>query len=337
MQKRETVVLGGSAGGLEALTHLVQNLRSDFAASMFIVLHTSPHSPSMLAHILSKHSRVRVEPAAHKKPIQRNCIYTAIPDRHLMIDDAYMYTPAGPKENRVRPAIDPLFRSAAVSQTSCVTGIILTGMLDDGTSGLMAIKQCGGLAIVQDPRDARYPDMCRSALKHVKVDHVVALADMAAILNEAMKPCTAEEIEIPSALLEEVRFSLGEEKEMIDKDRTGALVPLTCPECGGPIWETDDEVFRRFRCYTGHNFTARALLAEIDEETEKSLWTSLQMLKGRTRMLERMADTEKKNNRLRSEKLFRKDAADSQKHAERVNRLLLSLRPSDKDSREHQV
>ena len=90
-------------------------------------------------------------PAAHKKPIQRNCIYTAIPDRHLMIDNAYMYTPAGPKENRVRPAIAPLFRSAAVSQTSCVTGIILTGMLDDGTSGLMAIKQCGGLAIVQDP------------------------------------------------------------------------------------------------------------------------------------------------------------------------------------------
>jgi len=178
----EIIVVGASAGGVEALMQLVREFPADLPASVFIVLHIPAQSPSLLAGILSRAGLMKaVHPVDYQK-IEHGCIYVAPPDHHLLIENGFMRVVRGPQEKRHRPAIDPLFRSAAVAYGSQVVGVVLTGALDDGTAGLLAVKQRGGVAIVQDPREARYPDMPKSALAHVNVDYCLPIAQIGQVL-----------------------------------------------------------------------------------------------------------------------------------------------------------
>src|SRR3954467_4965236 len=182
MPKRDIVVIGASTGGVEALQALVQLLPADFPAAIFVVMHTGPGS--ILPEILSRAGKIRAVRAEDKMSYERNRIYVAPPDRHLLINDGVMQLDAGPRENGSRPSIDPLFRSAARTHRERVAGVILTGTLDDGAAGLYAVKARGGLAIVQDPAEAASPEMPVNAMRHMKVDHCLPLAEIAPLLSK---------------------------------------------------------------------------------------------------------------------------------------------------------
>ena len=180
----DIIVVGASAGGVEALISIVGGVPSDLPAALFVVLHMRPGTPSGLPDLLSRSGKLRASPAEHLQPIQHGHIYVAPPDRHLVIVSGSVHVTAGPRENGHRPAIDPLFRTAARSYGRRVVGVVLSGVLDDGTAGLAAVKQHGGLAIVQDPDDALFPSMPRSAMDHVAVDHVLPAKEIGALLAE---------------------------------------------------------------------------------------------------------------------------------------------------------
>ena len=182
MFRNDIVVIGASAGGLEGLAQLVHNLPADLPAAIFVVVHLSAKYPSWLPHILQKFGNLPAVHAVDGAPIEFGRIYVAPPDRHLLVKPEYMRVVLGPKENRFRPAIDPLFRTAAVAYGKRVVGIVLSGALNDGTAGLFEIKEQGGVAIVQEPLEAIFPSMPQSAIQHVAVDHILPVADIARVL-----------------------------------------------------------------------------------------------------------------------------------------------------------
>ncbi len=325
MANRDIVVVGASAGGLETLTELVAALPADLPASVFIVQHTAPHPPSMLAEVLDRHSTLPTETAGDRQPIQKGHIYIAPSDYHLLVDRSYTYITRGPRENRTRPAIDPLFRSAAVVHGPHVIGVILSGTLDDGTSGLVAVKRCGGVAVVQDPADAAYPDMPQNALDVVQVDHCVAISEMGGLLVEL----TAQEPGSPSPppieLLGEVEIARSASGGSERLNELGDLAPFTCAECGGPLWKIHDRDVTRFRCREGHAYTAKTLAAEQSVATERSLWVAVQTLDERTRMLERLAREDRTKGRQNSANTFLARAAESKEHADQLRNLLLTI------------
>jgi two-component system, chemotaxis family, protein-glutamate methylesterase/glutaminase len=249
-QGRDVIVVGASAGGLDALRQLLAALPADLPASLFIVLHTADHEPGMLARVLASASALPVATAEEGQRFARAHAYVAPPDRHLLIGRDHLHVRRGPRENGSRPAIDPLFRSAAVSCTTRVIGVLLTGLLNDGASGMQAIKRCGGLSVVQDPRDAAYPEMPRSTLRYAPIDHVLPLEEIAGVLA-----ARAREPRLPSAAVpEEIRAEAliaAQEVRHMEPSGTGIVTPITCPECHGAMHEIKDGELVRYRCHTG--------------------------------------------------------------------------------------
>ena len=183
MVGHDIVVIGGSAGGVEALRRICEGLPADFPAAVFVVIHISPNSRSIMPDLLSRAGRLPARHPTDEEPIHRGTIYVAPPDMHMLLRPGYVMLRRGPQENRTRPAIDPLFRSAAVAYGSRVIGVVLSGLLDDGCAGLLAIKSCGGISVVQEPNDAMWPEMPRNALAHDRVDHCVPAAELPALLK----------------------------------------------------------------------------------------------------------------------------------------------------------
>src|SRR6478735_7471049 len=183
MASHDIVVIGGSAGGIEALKRICEGLPSDFPAAVFVVVHISPSSRSIMPDLLSRAGKLPARHPRNDEPINRGVIYVAPPDVHMLLRPGHVILRRGPQENRTRPAIDPLFRSAAVAYGSRVIGVLLSGLLDDGCAGLIAIKSCGGLCVVQEPNDAMWSEMPRNALAHANVDHCVPVADMPDLLS----------------------------------------------------------------------------------------------------------------------------------------------------------
>ena len=291
MSGHEIIVVGASAGGVEALIQVVREFPVSLPASVFIVLHIPTHSPSMLAEILSRASFMKAVQPVDNQQIERGRIYVASPDHHLLIENGFMRVVRGPKENRHRPAIDPLFRSAAVAYGSQVVGVVLTGSLDDGTAGLLAIKQRGGVAVVQDPGDALYPDMPKSALAHVNVDYCLPLAQIGLTLAQLAREEIVQE-NIPSAsedMKREVRIAEMETNPLSEHEQIGSPSAYSCPECGGVLWETHDGELTRFRCRTGHAFSPDSALAEQSEKIEQALWVALKTLDENASLSRRMA------------------------------------------------
>jgi two-component system, chemotaxis family, protein-glutamate methylesterase/glutaminase len=272
---QDIIVIGASAGGVEALRTLVAGLPADLPAAIFVVLHIGNKS-SILPEILTKAGPL---PAVHPRsetPIVKGTIYVAPPDRHLLIEPGRVCVSPGPKENRSRPAVNPLFRSAAAAYGSRVTGVILTGALDDGTAGLAEIKRSGGIAVVQDPKTAYNPSMPGNAVAHVDVDHIVPLAEIPALLS--ILACTGR-------LANETK---GEamQKEPLRKHFSG----LTCPECRGPLKEERQGRIVEYRCRVGHAYAPLALVEEHREAVERTLWSTLVALKEAADIAERMTD-----------------------------------------------
>ncbi|WP_322745225.1 chemotaxis protein CheB [Nostoc sp. LEGE 12447] len=255
MLEHNIIVIGTSAGGVEALTYLVKNLPPDLNAAVIIVLHVSSHGTSVLPKILSRASNLPVSHAQDGEAIVHGWIYVAPPDYHLLVERGYLRLTRGPKENRCRPAIDPLFRSAARAYGQRVIAVLLTGVLDDGTAGLMAVKMRRGVAIVQNPDNALYAAMPRNAIENVEdIDHIVPLSDIPSILVALVNIAMEIEPENPIPSKMEFETEIAQlNLEAIENESTRPGKPSTfgCPECGGILWEVEERNLLRFRCRTG--------------------------------------------------------------------------------------
>src|SRR5262245_34861077 len=275
MPVRDIVVIGTSAGGIAALQTVFAGLPRDLPAAVFVVIHMSPDTPSVLPRLLERAGPLPVHAAVDGEPVRGGNVYVASPDHHLLIEDGRVRVARGPKENRHRPSVDPLFRSAAVSYGRRVIGVVMTGALDDGTAGLRTIKQRGGLALVQDPAEADFPSMPRSAIENVAVDRVLPLREIPVALAElAGKP--VDGTAPPDAAAETEALMATGEPESTDK--LGKPSAFGCPECGGVLWEIDDAQLLRFRCRVGHAYSADSLVVEQTEGVEDALWAALRAL-----------------------------------------------------------
>ena len=328
----DIIVVGASAGGVEALQRLVRDLPSDLAAAVFIVLHTAPEGPGLLPTILSMAGPLPVSHPRDGEAIQLGQIYVAPPNFHLLLEPGFIRVSRGPKENLHRPAIDPLFRAAARYYGRRVIGVVLTGMLDDGTSGLMSIKQRGGLAVVQEPHDALYPDMPSSALRRVKdVDYSVPLAELghllATLAHEAPEaPLVIEQgaNDLGERLKIEDEFALSEIPPVELMDKLGKPATIACPDCHGTLWEVNEDSLLRFRCRVGHAYTASSLLAQHAESLETALWVALRTLEESASLNRRLADRAKNDNQLLSAASFMENAVQTEQQAEVIRKVLIS-------------
>lgn len=328
MTGHDIVVIGASAGGVEALVKFVRELPVRLPAAIFVVLHIPPQSPSMLPTILSRAGHLpAIHPDDHAS-IERGHIYIAPPDHHILLEQGHIRIVRGPKENRHRPAIDVLFRSAAASYGPRVTGVVLTGALDDGTAGLLAIKRCGGIAVVQDPSEAPYPEMPKSALAHVAVDYTLPLAPLAhqvvhlvaMEVDETMEHSALKDMQTELAL---TKMELRHEK---DDERVGMPSQYSCPECGGVLWEIQDDALVRFRCRVGHAFSLDSMMAEQSEAVEEAMWTALKVLEEQASISHRMAERARQTGRAWMAQRFEERQQEAEK---RVNLLVVALQKSE--------
>ncbi|MBO0951681.1 chemotaxis protein CheB [Fibrella forsythiae] len=310
MSKHDIVVVGSSAGGVYALQELIGGLPADFSGSIFIVQHVSPFAPSMLPEILTRCGKLEARHPYDGEIIRPGQIYIAPPDHHLLVERDSTEWPAsennnvpaigrilvrkGPKENRFRPSIDALFRSAAYSYGAHVIGVVLTGLLNDGTSGMWTIKRLGGIGIVQRPDDAMYASMPESVLEYVEVDHVLPLADIAPLLTQLTRETVSDtgshrhhNVPDPTAvnnelnrIKTEVDVAAATQATPFDQGilSMGTLTPLTCPECSGVLVSFQEGHLIRYRCHTGHSYTASTLLVDITKSIEETMWQSVRGL-----------------------------------------------------------
>ena len=326
MNNHHVIAIGTSAGGITALKTLISQLPHNLNASIHIVQHLSGEAASNLPALLNKVSKLRVAFAQDREAIEVGRIYLAPPDFHLMLESDRVRVIKGPRENRMRPAIDPLFRSAAVNYRSYATGIILTGMLDDGTAGLQAIKACGGITIAQKPEDAEYSSMPESAIANVEVDYIVPLQNIAEILRKRVRQTPAIITEVPADLLLEMPISENAITSPQTMAKIGQPVAHSCPSCGGPLWQIDNDKTLRYRCHVGHAFTGLSLVEEQNETTEKALWVALRTLEERSRLLKSMSDryAQKGSNSLAEIHIER--ANEAAEHAVLIRNLIRDLR-----------
>src|SRR5215813_4889640 len=290
----DIVVIGASAGGIEALSCVFKGLPGKFPAAIFVVLHIAPHSPGYLPDILARAGPLPAEHARDRKPFRHGRVYVARPDHHLMLEpDGHMRATRGAKENHARPAVDPLFRSAALAFGPRVIGVVLSGGLDDGTAGLRGIKMCGGTAVVQDPADAVVSSMPATALRHVSIDYCRPADQigplLAGLVTRPVPQHIVPEADMRKQLELEVDIAKGGDRSA-EVTRIGQPSMFTCPECHGTLMRMRGERPSRFRCHTGHAFTADSLLAELTEATEESIWNAIRSLQESSMLMTHLAD-----------------------------------------------
>jgi two-component system chemotaxis response regulator CheB len=325
---RDIVVIGASAGGVEALQRLTAGLRPDLRAAIFVVMHVTAEGTSALPAILQRSGPMPARHAINGESMSDGRIYVAPPDFHLILRDGLVRVVHGPRENRSRPAVDPLFRSAALSYGPRVIGVVLSGALDDGTAGLYAIKARGGVAIVQDPHDALVSGMPRSALEYVTVDHVLPAADIGSLLNDVTRESVADRMAPPPRrLADEFDMATLEPGTMEDDDKYAAQPsPFTCPECNGTLWELVDGDLARYRCRVGHSYSAESMAEEQGQSSERTLWAALRSLEERAALGRRLSQNAGARGHEHVAHRFDERAAEAEAHALTVRRLLLAER-----------
>jgi two-component system, chemotaxis family, protein-glutamate methylesterase/glutaminase len=294
MAGKDIVVVGASAGGMEALQKLVSRLPRDFPGSVFIVWHLAPGARSMLPQILSKAGPLPAVNPQDGDRIEPGRIYVAPNDHHMLIEHGTIRIARGPKENRFRPAIDPLFRSASYIYGPRVIGVVLTGALDDGTAGLWTIKLRGGTAIVQEPSDAQVRAMPLNALDNVAVDYKMPALEIGELLGRLVHEPAGPAPRVPTGEDEKTKRELhiAKESNALEEGslRLGEMSPFTCPECHGVFTMLREGKVLRFRCHTGHAFSADTLLAANGEELEARLWDAVRASDEAVLLLNRLGE-----------------------------------------------
>jgi two-component system chemotaxis response regulator CheB len=280
------IVIGGSAGGFKALLDFAQALPRDLSAAIFVVLHVAPESniAFIVQHVQQRtHYKCRI--ATRGESVKSGRIYFAVPGMHLMISKNRIVYGNGPEENNFKPSIDVLFRSAAVNFREQVTGIILSGLLDDGVAGMSAVQKCGGVCIVQDPVEAEFPQLPAAVLHNLEPDYTLAVGEMPNVLVKIAKDKPALVTVVPEEISRESSIA---EYMMTDIDETrklGTQSLFTCPDCGGTLFHIHDDKINRYRCFTGHAYSEHTLLKEQNENIQASLWVSLRLMEERKKLL----------------------------------------------------
>ena len=278
MAKRDIVVIGASAGGVEALSALVSLFPPGLPAAVFVVQHIRPTLPSLLPLVLRRHSALSVKHAEDGERFHPGVIYIAPPDRHLLIQGDTLSVARGPKENLHRPSIDALFRSAAYSHGPRVISVILTGNLDDGSAGNWAVKRFGGMTIVQDPGEATFPDMPHNAIRNGKIDYVEPLTKIPALLDRLVREDVADNVRDRPVKREEIRIWESDMQGNPDAEELGRPSIYTCPSCSGTLWEFKEGNLTRYRCRTGHAYSIESMMADQAEALERALWIAIRTL-----------------------------------------------------------
>jgi two-component system chemotaxis response regulator CheB len=323
MAKRDIVVVGGSAGSGAALKQLMRGLPKEFPGSLFITTHVPSTHPSYLAEMLAQSSGIPVLRAVDGQPVEPGCAYVASPDRHLLVIDSTVRLGGGPRENMSRPAIDPMFRSAALSYGSRVVGVVLSGLLNDGASGLSAVKQVGGTAVVQHPLDAVEAEMPRAALEVVQADHVARADELAEVLSDLARSDAGPEIPASDSLLFEVEIAAGGRVGSEALRRHAEPSALTCPDCSGVLNEMRGEQPLRYRCQIGHAYTAEELAAKHDL-VDEAVRVAMRIMEERVELVERMARDARETGRTAIAELYEQRSVEYRRYASTLREAALT-------------
>jgi two-component system chemotaxis response regulator CheB len=321
--KHDIIVMGASAGGVEALSRVVSDLPRDLRASVMVVLHVS-RGKSLLPEILTRVGRLRAIHPEDGQVLEYSRIYVAPPDHHLIVEPGRARVVHTASENGVRPAVDPLFRSAARSYGGRVIAVLLTGSLDDGTAGIAAVKAAGGITIVQDPEEAFAPGMPRSAIASGAVDHILAIRDIPVLLSalvDELAPSRLAGVDHPH--LRRMEPDLGEAPLAVHNgDRPGKPSVFTCPECHGTLWEADEGGLLRFRCRVGHIYSPETMLAAQTDEVDRALWTALRTLEERAALAHKLAERARDRQYPLVDRAFTQRANETEREADHIRQLL---------------
>ena len=309
----DIIVIGASAGGLKALSAVLGPLPANLEAAIFVVQHLAADRKSYLPQLLGDVTDLPVTSPRDGEVFRRGHIYVAAPDHHLLLAAERVRAVRGPKENRFRPSVDTLFRSAARCYGPRVIGLVLTGYLDDGTVGLQTIKKRGGIAIVQDPLEAEYPSMPTTALRYLKVDHVVRTADAGSLLVRLVEEPHADEGDFPTTTALEIESEIAEQnmntKQFLESvERIGTRTPYTCPECNGSIWEIGENEPLKLRCHVGHSFTGESFSAEQNRNMETALWTAIRVMEEKITFSRKLAQRRERQQRHAAAEAYENEA-----------------------------
>lgn len=288
MARREIIAIGGSAGSIEVIRLICRTLPADLQASVLIAVHVGTGNPNLLAAILDSGGPLPARTAVEGEPLRGGRIYVAPADRHLVIDGRRVRLGRGPRENMARPAIDPLFRSAGVNFGARAVGVLLSGMLNDGASGLADLKRCGGVTVVQSPLDAVESEMPRTALLVSDVDYRAPASDLADLINRLAQEEPGSDFAPPASIALEVEIAMGRPSDSPTIASIADPVPLACPGCGGTLSQIKRSPLR-FRCQVGHGYTAEALAHEQEDSVDEAFRIALRIIGERAVLMETMA------------------------------------------------
>lgn len=355
MSTRDIIVIGASAGGIEALSTIVRQLPADLPAALFVVVHFPGNATSVLPQILERAGRLPALHPSHGARIEPGRIYVAPPNYHLLLAEGHVHLWRGPKENGTRPAVDPLFRSAARTYGPRVVGVVLTGNLDDGSAGLAAIHRGGGVALVQDPSDASHPSMPTSALEAVPAAQRAPLGEIAHLLGQLVRstvvagehpmngtddplPLPPGNAPVPAAHSNPAppapapnppHPEVNAPYEAPDAhpppgggEFTEGATGFSCPECHGSLWEAYEGDVLQFRCRVGHLFSAETLLSEQSGMVEAALWSALNALEEQADLARRIARRMRARGSHQLEKRYQERSRETLQQAALIRRIL---------------
>ncbi|SFP21192.1 two-component system, chemotaxis family, response regulator CheB [Geodermatophilus dictyosporus] len=323
MARRDLVVVGASAGGIEALRTLLGSLPPDFSAAVLVVLHIPATGRSALPEILARSTPLLVRRAVNGAPLEPGTVTVAVPDHHLMVVGDRLLLSRGPRENGHRPAVDVLFRTAARTAGPRVVAVVLSGALDDGTAGMIAVRERGGVGVAQDPEDAIYPSMPTHAIEVASVDHVAPAAKMGSLLEELVGEDVSVDAPEASELMDvEAAMAEFDAAALNDDDRPGTPSGFGCPSCHGALFAITEGGMERFRCRVGHAWSPEALAAEQAEALEGALWMALRGLEERAALSLRMGERAQQRGHAHTASSFRQRHDEAQAAALLIRRLL---------------
>ena len=326
------IAIGTSAGGFFALADLISQLNDDMDAAFFVVMNLSNQGiGDYLVNQMQKYTSLFCVEVDEPITIMRGTIYFAQPNKHLIIKNNKVKLGCGPQENCWRPSIDVLFRSGAVSFDGHTIGIILTGLPDDGASGMEAIKICGGTCIVQDPNEAEYPDMPLSVLKEMEVDYCVPLAEMGAVISDVIDNKKVIKTIIPEYLVQEVKISeegVGSIKEMAELGKSSTL---SCPDCGGVLFELNNGSITRYKCHTGHSYSINDLLEKQNQSLESTLWIAMRTIEEKKKLLSQLSEKDVSRGYSRTASNYSEKINELDKHIDNLKTVLFANQDEAKD------
>jgi two-component system chemotaxis response regulator CheB len=330
MAHHDIVVIGASAGGVEALTRLVRGLPPGLSASLFVVCHFPSTARSVLPEILSRSGSLLAAHAIDGEPFYPGHIYAAPPDYHLLLAEGKrMRLSRGPRENHHRPAIDVLFRSAARVYGPRVIGVVLTGSLDDGTAGSLAVRGAGGIAVVQDRSDAAVASMPSNAARIAGADYSVPLDRLASLLIELIQqPLAAPGAPNMTDAFEKMPdIVISDMSEQMRNERRGRITVFACPECGGSLWQVNEAKLMQFRCHVGHVYHAETLLQDQADNLEAALWTAVRIFNERQMLTRQLADQEARRGDVAAAARFQEQADLAARYGDLIQQYVLNNPP----------